>query len=92
MTAKIKIRQYVIFIELRKFDTVDVKCFTVISVFFHQFYKAEQHDVALKMGSTHPGRANSFLEEVILLRRETKREKIVEVLHVNVYLGPVVQN
>ena len=28
MTAKIKICQYVVFIELRKFDTADIKCFT----------------------------------------------------------------
>ena len=29
MTAKINIRQYVIFIEPRKFDIADIKCFTV---------------------------------------------------------------
>ena len=29
MIAKIKIRQCVIFVELRKFDTADIKCFTV---------------------------------------------------------------
>ena len=29
MTAKIKIPQYVIFIKSRKFDTADIKCFTV---------------------------------------------------------------
>ena len=34
MTDKIKIRQYVIAIELRKFDTADIKCFTVIKVLF----------------------------------------------------------
>ena len=29
MTAKIKMHQYVIFIELRKFDTAYIKCLTV---------------------------------------------------------------
>ena len=29
MTAKIKTRQYVIFTDPRKFDTADIKCFTV---------------------------------------------------------------
>ena len=29
MTTKITIRQYVIFTELRKFDTANIKCFTV---------------------------------------------------------------
>ena len=29
MTAIIRIRQYVIFIEPRKFNTADIKCFTV---------------------------------------------------------------
>ena len=29
MTAKIKIRQYIIVIEPRKSDTADIKCFTV---------------------------------------------------------------
>ena len=33
MTAKIEIRQYVIFFKRRKFDTADIKCFTVIIVF-----------------------------------------------------------
>ena len=31
VTAKIKMRQYVIFIEPRKFDTADIQCFTVSS-------------------------------------------------------------
>ena len=31
-TAKIKIRQYVIFIKPRKFDTAYIKCFSVISI------------------------------------------------------------
>ena len=29
MTVKIKILQYVIFVELQKFDTADIKCFTI---------------------------------------------------------------
>ena len=33
MTAKVKIRHYVIVIEQRKFDTADIKCFTVILFF-----------------------------------------------------------
>ena len=30
MNAKIKMRQYVIFIKPRKFDTANIKCFTVV--------------------------------------------------------------
>ena len=30
MTAKIKIRQYVIFIEPQKFNTADIECYTVL--------------------------------------------------------------
>ena len=33
MTTKMKINQYVIFIEPRKFDTADIKCFTVHCIY-----------------------------------------------------------
>ena len=34
MTTKIKMRQYVILIEPQKFDTADIKCFTVPRFWF----------------------------------------------------------
>ena len=43
MTAKIKILQYVIFIEPRKFDTANIKCFTVLAVQALKFMWFEDH-------------------------------------------------
>ena len=42
MAAKIKIRQYVIFIKPRKFDTAKYKCLTVFSVSL-QYVPARWH-------------------------------------------------
>ena len=51
-----------------------------------------QKDSALQVGSNPQGKnlfrrgANSFLEEVTLLGRETKRGKIAELLHLKIHV------
>ena len=61
MTAKIKMRQYVIFIKPQKFDTADIYCFTVLG------------EVGIG-GRLKPVLQNDFVQQVLSFTRNNKKE------------------